>query len=230
MKISCFIFAVFVLLIAGCSESVTELEPNLNEEKVTIDEKMIKEMWQSPEWRAMMDIKRESLEFISQAIERGVTKEELKAAIATDFNLEGANSRFDDLVFQDPNTVDELRNSILGARKAFVDKYPQILTINLNEVLDEDGRCELTHDQSYRMIDNIDIVLEEHDSRYSLYKGGVDDLPPCGSWWNVAKLVSCATLASFGCGPGGPAALTLCGWGCWCMLCTENSALANAIC
>ena len=185
-------------------------------------------MWYSPEWQNVMDQRRKSLEFISQAIERGVTTQELKDALKTDLSSQGASSNFDDLVFPDSDTKEKFRNSISKSRKAFVDKYPQILTIQSNDNAD----CDLTENQTYSVIDNVDVILEQ-----SLYTGvqrkthddgldGISSPPPCGSWWNVAKLAGCNALASF---CGGPT-VVLCAWGCWCQFCNENSTVAEWIC
>ncbi len=228
VKASTYLLAFGLLVFSAC-ESPAELDVVLgSEEEFSIDEETIKEIWYSPEWRSIVELRNESLNIISQAVGRGVTKEELKDAIAIDRNSEQAIN-LDNLVFQDPQRKEEFRNSTLIARKAFVDKYPQILTISSNE----DNECSLTHAQSHSIIDNIDVVLEQHEHYYTLGKNmeGVDpELPPCGSWWQVGKLMACAAGASFGCAGGGPAGLVLCGWGCWCMLCNENSAVADAIC
>ena len=49
----------------------------------------------------------------------------------------------------------------------------------------------------------------------------------CGSYWQQVKLAACS--GTCGIATAG-AASVLCLWGCWCMLCTENSAVYDAIC
>ena len=218
-------------MFAAC-ESPAELDTVIenSDQEISIDEETIKEMWYSPEWQRIVDQRRESLEFISQAIERGITKQELKYALKTDLNSQGVSSNFDDLVFPDSDTTERFRNSISESRKAFVDKYPQILTIEP----DGNAECDLTENQTYRVIDNIDAILEQHDRRYALNKTtGTNcpecgDNPPeivCGSWWNIARLIACNGLASF---CGGPT-VVLCAWGCWCEFC-DQSTVGGWIC
>ena len=52
-----------------------------------------------------------------------------------------------------------------------------------------------------------------------------EDGPVCGSYFQQVKLLACAAL----CSTMGPAA-GLCGWACWCMLCSENSAVYDFMC
>ena len=47
----------------------------------------------------------------------------------------------------------------------------------------------------------------------------------CGSRWQQVILLACMAAAGSTCG----AVAALCGWGCWCMLCTENSAVFDAM-
>jgi hypothetical protein len=57
--------------------------------------------------------------------------------------------------------------------------------------------------------------------------GGGGDSPTCGSWWQQAKLITCAALCSVSTAGAGT---VLCGWACWCMLCPTNSELSKIIC
>jgi hypothetical protein len=61
------------------------------------------------------------------------------------------------------------------------------------------------------------------ENYYALKSGEIT----CGSYWQQVKLAACASGCSFAtAGIGTP----LCGWACWCMLCNENSDVADIIC
>ena len=54
-----------------------------------------------------------------------------------------------------------------------------------------------------------------------------DGTPVCGSYWQQVKLAACAALCSASTAGAGT---VLCGWACWCMFCTQSSAVAGVIC
>ena len=182
-------------------------------------------MWYSPEWAHIVSLRTEALEYISEALKRGVTKEELKAAVAHGMK-ESSTASVDALVFAGSDeTAKDFRKAIVEANEAFLQKYPVLLTLDLAS---EEGTCALTPARIDGVIDNVDAILADQKAS-ALYKSS-GRTPPCGSWWQVAKLLACAATAGVVCAPGGPGGLLFCGWGCWCMLCNENSDLADLMC
>lgn len=107
---------------------------------------------------------------------------------------------------------------LTNATKAVYNKFPVLNTITSK------GAEELSKGSIERFYMNIS---KGELSKSSLENGKKSAEPVCGSYWQQVKLLACATGCSFvTAGVGTP----LCGWACWCMLCTENSMVADVIC
>lgn len=112
-------------------------------------------------------------------------------------------------------------------RKETLERIVSVYPVLLKLAEEEDRPCAIADQESVaRFFDRLESdALESGDPFTSNLASVIADEPVCGSHWQQAKLLACSAAASF-CGP----TALLCGWGCWCMLCGDNSAVADAIC
>lgn len=216
-----------MLPVSGCSESVTELEPNLeSREEVVIDEETVKEIWYSPEYRRLAELRHQSLGFIKEALDRGVTKAELATALKSEIELSDlGDSRMngtnvDDLIFANNREVAEHhRATITAAEQSLIEKYPVLLKLDHDDVSTRSG-CIVKPDE-------VDWFLANHEAIYvssqnSLSYGKTEEgWPPCGGWVNSLAFAGCMIMAGSFCGPT-VGVFALCTWGCICTTCDDD--------
>ena len=112
-----------------------------------------------------------------------------------------------------------------AANQALIDKYPILLEVQ--ESVSQEG-CSIQQKTDYmteRFFSNFG-AIKDFTLKTSLASKS-SDVPTCGSYWNQAKLLTCAGLC--GASTAGAGAV-LCGWACWCWFCDENSEIADVWC
>jgi hypothetical protein len=200
-----------LLLMVGC-DSTSNLEAP---EILTAEEAEI--IATSANARAVFELYSESLDLLNAAIARGIPAERMGQLY-----LEGS-PEFSQLVFGSDEVALQWEERRANALNALVKEFPVL------KRLAEDGAtaCPVTDRES---IKRLFASLESRQSSVGNVEpanlsASMAEGPVCGSYWQQAKLLACSAAASF-CGP----TALLCGWGCWCMLCKDNSAIADTFC
>ena len=207
--------AVFLLsaFAVGCDDSLI-----VEEEVLPLSEERSEAIVTSPEATAFFSLYDEWTDRVEAAVERGVSVSEMQAL---------ASQQSDDLnviLFGSQANADMFVERKQGVINRLMKAYPELATVDTEGAVE---RCEasdpilaqnLVEGLGSRATQPSDTVAGEAQAR--------QDGPVCGSRWQQVKLLACAAVAGATCGPGA----ALCGWGCWCTLCSENSALADVMC
>ncbi len=184
-----------------------------------MSEELCFEIVSSNECQTYFNLRFEFLSNVENAIKNGFSVSlltELSMVAITDHDVEP----FYTIVFDDHCEGEFYVARLAEATTALYKKFPV-----LNTVVPV-GTEELSKENIERLYMNIynrtlSKSLTMESDPYEM------DEPVCGSYWQQVKLLACASACSFATAGVGTA---LCGWACWCMLCTENSAVADAIC
>ena len=174
----------------------------------------------------LTELHHQSLVFIKEALNRGVTKVELATALKSEIELlNQGNSRTDDgtnidgLIFgNNREAAEHHRAAIAVAEQSLIERYPVLLK------LDHDASilsgCTVNPDRVDWFLANYEAIYVSSQNSVSHGKTA-SDWPPCGGWRNSLLFAACIGMAGGVCGPsvGG---FALCAWGCSCMTCPES--------
>lgn len=229
--IAVLIIALFSIgtFISSCSEHNNFEEEILIESRNSFpSETVCSTIVTSNEALTYFDLRRDFINILFDAIDRGIDKDTLKdLSLAASTDTLKMKELIDSL-FSTRNEGIVFFDSIYSSLNSFVSEYPivdslgQLYSIDIEESIDE-------------LFDNFNGIYRSYGATaiHSSVTGGgfsshVDDIV-CGSYANQLRLAACAA----GCGliSGGiPAVAAMCGWACWCTFCTENSVTADVIC
>lgn len=217
MKSIGLIFALIIIVLLSCSDNKREIELSLDD--FQLSEEVSHEIVSSQEYQTYFNLRYEFLIYVDNAIRNGFS-----VSFLTDLSIksirEQENEAIYKAIFNDYFEGESYIERLTDAKEALYWKFPV-----LNTIISE-GAEELSKENVEKFYMNIS---QKEFSKTLLEKGMEveDDGPVCGSYWQQVKLVACAGVCSFAtAGIGTP----LCGWACWCMLCNENSSLADVIC
>ncbi|WP_124245509.1 hypothetical protein [Cyclonatronum proteinivorum] len=132
---------------------------------------------------------------------------------------EDDNTAFFEIVFGSYQNGNNFIKKIEKSRDILFEAYPILGNIETS------NRTTFNEGDLQNYFTNLSTGLSDTGGCWALQEDDSGDGPLCGSNWQIVKLAICAAGCSFT-GPGVP----ICGWACWCMLCPENSGLADAIC
>ncbi|MEP7163218.1 MAG: hypothetical protein ABI741_00915 [Ferruginibacter sp.] len=187
-----------------------------------LSEEASKELIQSREYQTLIKFQHDFLDIISDHVNKGVSLEFINTVILDAIKTNNYKEVYQ-MLFSDYESGDAFFISWGDAKRAlltknlFIEKHMEVFT------------CKTCH---YSLSDQANFFLKNFPffdkNRYpgTTSLSGKEALP-CGSYWNQVKLGVCATacgLSTAGIGIG------LCGWGCWCAFCSQNSSTANIIC
>jgi len=211
-----FVISILIFLFNSCDNNKTEM--NEIDPHIQLSEKESYKIVTSKEFREYFDLRYDFLERAIYLINSGISAEKL-----TEICLSSIFSDEQDVFFKTFYSSTEEGHAYMlqlsEAHNNLYKKFPvlyQIQTESLSEISDVQVIAffnKLEAGDFYGTIDN-----------YPALKSGEIT---CGSYWQQVKLAACSTACSFAtAGIGTP----LCGWACWCMLCDENSVVADIIC
>ena len=205
-----------IVVILSCSDHKRDMDLLLDDHQLS--EEMCFEIVSSKECQTYFNLRLEFLANVENAIKNGSSVAfltDLSMAAIMDQDLEP----FYNVIFDDYCEGESYVARLTDATKDLYKKFPVLHTII------PEGAEELSKESVERFYTNI---YRNELSKSSLENSGhCKDEPVCGSYWQQVKLLACATACSFATAGVGTA---LCGWACWCMLCSENSAVADVIC
>lgn len=215
MKSTGFFAALIIMVLLSCSDNKREMDLLLADQQLS--EELCYEIASSKECQTYFDLRLEFLTNVENAIRNGSSVSlltDLSMAAIRDQNLEP----FYNVIFDDYCEGASYVERLTAATTDLYKKFPVLKTIA------PEGSEELSKGNIERFYLSIS---RKELSKSSQANIGDGDEPVCGSYWQQVKLLACATACSFATAGVGTA---LCGWACWCMLCSENSAVADAIC
>ena len=198
-------------------------------------EELANELFASEELARLDSLRKDVLDRIDDALDRGVDEEELTDAFKDVLNeTHNADSTAGEYLFQSNASADVYEEEVLAAHEALIAAYPLLINDDPDDMEDPDFGgifntgapevCEITDESIGDFFAHFDAIYE-HETGSSAQEEDAF----CGGWRNQLRLVGCLTLCGVA-APAGGAVAALCAWGCWCMLCTENSVVANVIC
>ncbi len=207
--IICFSFAFFGIT------AFAQNEPPLTEEESQL-------ILESSECKDFVTLQNSFIQSISNSINNGYSSQELEK-FAIDLS-QGKHAKFYYIVFGDEKAGEEFFNKLAQAKANFLTKFPKIPK-NISGSLCK--TCQENVDEQIKYFFSNFSSIEKF--QYVLPGGNLIDgrAPTCGSRWNQVLTLACmagCSATTVGLGAG------LCGWGCWCSFCSQNSALATAIC
>lgn len=171
----------------------------------------------STEATAFLALYDEWKERVEAAKARGVTVDEMKALVASQNNAE-----LNAILFGGEASANAFVLRKQAATTQLIKTYPELATVDTRGGVEACKAADPVLTQ--RLIEG----KEATSTAMAMQQD--ESTPTCRSYWQQVKLLACAAAAGITCAPGGPASQAFCGWGCWCMLCTENSAVAEIIC
>lgn len=218
-----FVFLLFYLFLFSC-ENVEDKDV-MNDNFVLSEEESFK-IVSSSEFQELLTLKILFLKRTVELLENGYSAEELFEISMLSMN-EGNHKQFYEVFFDSNSEGVHFIEKLQEAQFNLFDKHPVLMTIN--------AECEktLSEDRALSFYSGLEQSPETILDFYTNTKSETTDLSDtpnklvCGSHWAQVKLLTCAGLCGVATVGAGAA---LCGWACWCMLCTENSAVADAIC
>lgn len=216
MKRIGFIVIVIIMVILSCSDHKRDMNLLLNDKQLS--DELCFEIVSSQECQTYFNLRFEFISNVENSIRNGFSVSmltDLSMAAIMDQDIEP----FYNIIFDDYCEGEAYVARLAEATKALYKKFPV-----LNTIIPE-GAEELSKENIERFYMNI--YNSELSKSSNVIIGQYKDEPVCGSYWQQVKLLACATACSFATVGVGT---VLCGWACWCMLCPENSAVANVIC
>ena len=201
-------------------------------------EELAEALFESEELARFDSLRMDILHRIDDALDRGVEDEELADAFKDVLNeTSNADSTAGQYLFLSNDAADDFESEVEFAYTALTTAYPLLVDDDPDDIEDPDfggefntvapGECEVTDEAIDDFFAYFSALYE-----YATSDSGVEDnndpyTNVCGSWKNRIALYVCgAACAASTAGVGA----ALCGWACWCWWCSENSALADAIC
>jgi len=179
-----------------------------------ISEQEARAIISSPEGRVFIAIAQEPRQKAEAAVARGV-----KARHLRDLADQGDDIELGRILFGNVRAALAYGRRFEAARTRFLSAYPEIATLSMDS---SDGASCAQDEGAATSPSMVMAMWDEEDEEPEEYDA---EPPTCGSYWQQVKLAACAAAASW-CGPTS----LLCAWGCWCMLCSENSDLAEVMC
>ncbi|MEE1945377.1 hypothetical protein VRU48_09675 [Pedobacter sp. KR3-3] len=229
------------------ARTIASLKLEKGDPNIKLSEAKSLEILKSKEAKELISAQNEFLDKVKAAVKSGKTLQELKDAITLEMS-DPRSEAFTKIVFGDKDKWETYLKRLSSARLAYL-KANEIFRLNTSSFTC--SNCNVSEkEQVNNFFRNFNAyydgklqVIENNTSVPSANKTSTlkpnsvsvaDDSdsdpngdPTCGSYWQQAKLLACMTACSFSTvGVGTP----LCGWACWCMLCSKNSATADFIC
>ncbi len=208
------IIILILVIIYSCESK------NNNEtfEPVELSEKESFEIVSSLEYKKYMEMRFVFLKRVLFLLNNGYCSDQL-TQICIDSVNENKHDVFYETFFGSCDEGENYNAGLIEAKINLLNKFP-VLDLMFSEYEGDMPEIEISNffnniELNYCDVDQPDMIPQK--------KGEV----VCGSYWNQVKLAACAGLCSFSTAGAGTA---LCGWACWCMLCTENSSVADVIC
>lgn len=211
-----FVYLILIVLFNSCDKN--KMEPNEIDQQIQLSEKESYEIISSKEFIEYFDLRYDFMERAIYLINSGFSAEEL-----TEICLSSIHTGNHDVFYKTfYNSIEEGQEYMLRLNEAHNNlnkKFPvlhQIQTENFTYTQDVQVVSFFNKLETGYFLGTIE--------NYNTLKSGE---VTCGSYWQQVKLAACATGCSFA---TAGVATPLCGWACWCMLCNENSEVADLIC
>ena len=200
-------------------------------------EELVEELFASEELARTDSLRKDVIDRIDAALDRGVEDEELAEAFKDALNgTSNADSTVGEYLFQSDANADEFSEEVLAAQYALTTAYPLLINDDLDDIVDPDldgleasgsGACEITDETIDDFFVNFD-AINDHENSSNLAEVS---LGPCNSrWsyikWNVCIVGSGATFII----AGGPAGAIILGTGLAYWLCTCTFCRIAAMC
>lgn len=207
---------ISLIFIYSCENKISQLNESF--EPIVLSEKESFEIVVSAEFKTYFALRFDFLNRVSDLLNKGYDAEFLSQVCFASIN-ENQHDLFYETFFDSCFEGERYIVELSQAHQNLYNKFPVLQWIGT----ESDGN--LSADDVKEFFLNIELNLNDGISGelIPLKKGQV----VCGSYWNQVKLAGCAGLCSVSTAGAGTA---LCGWACWCMLCTENSSVADVIC
>ncbi len=202
---------------AGARAGEVADEPEISEERV-------REIWASDEVQQVLTLQSEFVRRVDAAVERGVAVDEIRAAATAAVGEGNDDAALAELLFESREEADEYVATLQEARFAVTAAFPEVAAAE--EDL-EPSACALGTGAVDTFFDRFEASRSAQLDPTIDGAAGRTSVPTCGSYWKQIKLLGCAGLCSASTAGLGT---VLCGWGCWCMLCSTNSAVGEAMC
>lgn len=216
--------------------TIAGLKLEKGDPNVQLSEAKSLEILKSNEAKELINAQNEFLDKVKAAVKSGKTLQQLKDAITLEM-VDPKTEAFTKIVFNSKAEWEAYLKRLTVARVAYL-QANEVFRLNTSSFTC--SSCNVSEkEQVSRFFRNFNVYYDRKlkviDSKMSSGKGNSvsiiepdpGDGPTCGSYWQQAKLLACATACSFSTGGIGT---PLCGWACWCMLCPTNSATADLIC
>ena len=200
------------------------------ESQLTLSEDASLEILKSSEAQKVITLQDEILFKIKNAVSKGISLKQIESAALRAVTSRKDEEEFLKLVFGSASEGYVFLKQLKLSREEYLNKNPIFLK-NTTQISCKE--CQNTSVQEVKaFFKNINAYHKRtfqmiYENSISPYRMELQDIPPCGSYWQQAKLLACVSLCSASTAGAG---LVLCGWACWCMLCPEDSSLAEAIC
>ena len=215
MKSIGFFAALIFMVLLSCSDHKREMDLLFDGHQLS--EELCFEIVSSNECQTYFNLRYEFLANVENSIRNGNS-----VSVLTDLSMAAIRNQklepFYNVIFDDFCEGASYVERLTYATKALYKRFPVLKNIIPEST---EGLSKESIESFYMNIYRNELI------KSSLGNSEVSDEPVCGSYWQQVKLLACATGCSFATAGIGTA---LCGWACWCMLCTENSSVADAIC
>ncbi|PKD42898.1 hypothetical protein [Rhodohalobacter barkolensis] len=217
MKKLCILSLLLILI--GCDKKSNFI---LDETTVELTEEQSEIIVNSKEFQKFYSLNLEYFDQIKSSFRKGYTIDQLTEAGIRSYNRND-HKLFYEIIFDSHIKGQEFITELQNARTQLYKKFPilnQVEATKNTDFTDSNIRAFFSKVENSAQNTNSFMLNTEPEEDEG-------DTPVCGSSWQQVKVLAC----SAGCGVAtGGVGAAICGWGCWCMLCTENSGLADMIC
>jgi len=231
-----YLLLVFALItISSCSKNYSEKTDDIDEISIrsnnadTLSDEQIMLIVNSKEYKDYFKYKDSIIVIINKALERGENINKIRELVLESLSDSTKELEVNRIIFGDIKKAKSFFNDFSKSRDSLFNRYPELALLSQSFEIDYEDQINflfnnflLISDQVVNKKAGFENIFNNtsHNSNYI-------EPPTCGSGWKQFKLSLCALGCSFSTGGIGT---LLCGWGCWCWFCDENSELSKLIC
>ena len=182
-------------------------------------------MWESPERTYLVGLQLHGIRLISEALSRGVPKDQLAASFQQ--AASGDPEASDELLFDDAEDGEVYRAAILEAKQALLDRFPE-LQVNADCVGTETVCSSASSNQDVEHFfgrigsnGDLDSVIEVMEFKL------LRQAAPCGGWLGGFGFLKCTAACTSQIANG--IAYAECLWNCLCQYCPDMQGEASTI-
>lgn len=219
---------------SSCSKNYSEKTNDVDEISIrsddtdTLTDEQILLIINSKEFKTYFKYKDSIIVLINKAIQRGENIDNIRELALQSLTDSTKEFELSKIIFRDSENGNSFFNNFSKSRDSLFNKFPELELLSQSVEIDYEDQINFLFNNFSLISDN---VINKKAGFENIFNNTnyepITKEPVCGSYWQQFKLGVCALGCSLTTAGIGTA---LCGWGCWCWFCNENSELSKVIC